>query len=91
MNKEFVIKAVKDAVGKHRTPLILNGDQGSQFTSHEYVETLEELNIKISMVGKGRASDNAITKRSWRYGAPGVAQNLRNYVLTKESIAAGPE
>lgn len=66
MNKDFVTKAVKDAVRKHGAPLILNSDQGSQFTSSEYVETLSELNIKISMDGKGHALDNSITERLWR-------------------------
>jgi len=66
MNKEFVIKAVNDAVKKHGAPLILNSDQGSQFTSPDYVNTLKEYGIKISMDGKGRALDNAITERFWR-------------------------
>lgn len=30
MNKDFVIKAVVDAVNKHGAPIILNSDQGSQ-------------------------------------------------------------
>jgi len=66
MNKEFVIKAVNDAVKKHGAPLILNSDQGSQFTSPVYVDILKEHGIKISMDGKGRALDNAITERFWR-------------------------
>lgn len=66
MNKEFVIKAVSDAVKKHGAPIILNSDQGSQFTSPVYVNKLKEHGIKISMDGKGRALDNAITERFWR-------------------------
>jgi putative transposase len=66
MNKEFVIKAVNDAIKKHGAPLIINSDQGSQFTSPVYVDTLKEHGIKISMDGKGRALDNAITERFWR-------------------------
>jgi len=66
MNKEFVIKAVKNAVTKHGAPIILNSDQGSQFTSPVYIDTLKENGIKISMDGKGRALDNAITERFWR-------------------------
>ena len=61
-----MIKAVKDAVRKHGAPLVPNSDQGSQFTSLKYVETLNELNIRISMDGKGRALDNSITERFWR-------------------------
>lgn len=66
MNKEFVIKAVDDAVKKHGAPVILNSDQGSQFTSPAYINILNEYGIKISMDGKGRALDNAITERFWR-------------------------
>jgi putative transposase len=66
MNKEFVIKAVDDAVKKHGAPVILNSDQGSQFTSPAYINKLNEYGIKISMDGKGRALDNAITERFWR-------------------------
>jgi len=66
MNKEFVIQAIQAAVKKHGAPLILNSDQGSQFTSPDYVRTLQQHGIKISMDGKGRALDNAITERFWR-------------------------
>lgn len=66
MNKEFVIKAVVDAVNKHGAPIILNSDQGSQFTSPDYIDTLKGYGIKVSMDGKGRALDNAITERFWR-------------------------
>ena len=66
MNKEFVLKAVRNAVKKHGAPKILNSDQGSQFTCPAYIDTLKEFNIKISMDGKGRALDNAITERFFR-------------------------
>ena len=36
------------------------------FTSPVYINTLKEHGIKISMDGKGRALDNAITERFWR-------------------------
>lgn len=66
MNRDFVIKAVVNTVDKHGAPVILNSDQGSQFTSPDYVNTLKQYGIKISMDGKGRALDNAITERFWR-------------------------
>jgi putative transposase len=66
MKKDFVLKAVADAVRKHGAPFILNSDQGSQFTSPDYVNMLKTHGIKISMDGKGRALDNAITERFWR-------------------------
>ncbi len=66
MNKEFVLKALNDAVNKHGAPIILNSDQGSQFTSPDYVNALKEYGIKISMDGKGRALDNVFSERFWR-------------------------
>lgn len=66
MTKDFVLKAVQDAITKHGMPVILNCDQGSQFTCPDYVNLLKENNILISMDGKGRALDNAITERFWR-------------------------
>ena len=66
MNKDFVIKAVVNAVDKHGVPIIFNSDQGSQFTSPDYIDTLKQYGIRISMDGKGRALDNAITERFWR-------------------------
>jgi putative transposase len=66
LNKESVIKAVTNAVNKHGAPIILNSDQGSQFTSPDYIDLLKQYDIKISMDGKGRALDNAITERFFR-------------------------
>ncbi|MBB5337654.1 transposase InsO family protein [Pectinatus brassicae] len=44
-------------------PLILNSDQGCQFTSNEYVEFLKGNNIYQSMDGKSRWADNIMIKR----------------------------
>jgi putative transposase len=46
--------------------LIINSDQGSQFTSKEWVQRLNEAKIKISMDGKGRCLDNIFIERFWR-------------------------
>uniref|UniRef100_UPI00147BC966 DDE-type integrase/transposase/recombinase n=1 Tax=Arcticibacter eurypsychrophilus TaxID=1434752 RepID=UPI00147BC966 len=45
---------------------ILNTDQGSQFTSHEFQKVLTDNEIQISMDGKGRALDNIYIERFWR-------------------------
>lgn len=66
MTKDFVLKAVEDAIARHGTPTILNSDQGSQFTCPDYINLLKDNAILISMDGKGRALDNAITERFWR-------------------------
>jgi putative transposase len=67
MKSDFVIRAVKDAVQKHGTPVIINSDQGSQFTSKDYIDCINSYEtIKISMDGRGRATDNARTERFFR-------------------------
>ena len=43
-----------------------HNDQGSHFTSPQYLQMLEKLEINISMDGKGRALDNIFTERFWR-------------------------
>ncbi|WP_026631098.1 integrase core domain-containing protein, partial [Dyadobacter alkalitolerans] len=45
---------------------IFNTDQGSQFTSPWFVNSLLEKGIKVSMDGKGRALDNVFIERFWR-------------------------
>lgn len=66
MDKEFCIDALNEALSKYPTPEIFNTDQGSQFTSIAFTTLLKANNIKISMDGKGRATDNIIIERFWR-------------------------
>ena len=50
-------------------PEIINSDQGSQFTCAlwtGYIENELEGKIKISMDGRGRATDNIFIERFWR-------------------------
>ena len=47
-------------------PLILNSDQGCQFTSNEYIEFLKGNNIRQSMDGKSRWADNIMIERWFR-------------------------
>lgn len=61
----FVLEAVERALQQAR-PEIWNSDQGSHFTSPQYIERLEGAGISISMDGKGRAIDNIFTERFWR-------------------------
>ena len=61
----MVMKALEKAL-KIAKPRILNSDQGSQFTSSEYVSFLKENNIQISMDGKGRWADNIPIERWFR-------------------------
>ena len=66
MDKSFCISVLERAIRKHGLPEIFNSDQGSQFTSKDFREVLEKKEVKISMDGKGRASDNIIIERFWR-------------------------
>jgi len=50
----------------YATPEIVNSDQGCQFTSEDWVSMLREYDIKISMTGKGRCTDNVYIERFWR-------------------------
>ena len=53
------------AVDSYGKPEIFNSDQGSQFTSSEFVEELRAHGILISMDGRGRCLDNAKMERFW--------------------------
>lgn len=61
-----VLEAVKKAIDTYGTPDILNSDQGSQFTSTEYIELLRRHGIRQSMDGKARWIDNVIIERWFR-------------------------
>jgi len=61
----FVLECVERAM-ETTTPEILNSDQGSHFTSEQYLEPLRAKGVRISMDGKGRALDNIFTERLWR-------------------------
>jgi putative transposase len=62
---DFCIEALQKALQKHK-PVIFNSDQGSQFTSSQFIKCLTDQNILISMDGKGRAYDNIFIERFWR-------------------------
>jgi putative transposase len=61
----FVLHAVDQALAK-ATPTIWNSDQGSHFTSPQYLDRLLAAGVHISMDGRGRAADNIFTERLWR-------------------------
>jgi len=61
----FVLRAVDRALAQ-ATPTIWNSDQGSHFTSPQYLNRLKKAEVQISMDGKGRAIDNIFTERLWR-------------------------
>jgi putative transposase len=61
----FILSTVDRALAL-ATPAIWNSDQGSHFTSPQYLDRLSAANVQISMDGKQRAIDNIFTERLWR-------------------------
>ena len=61
-----VLGAVMKANERYGLPSILNSDQGSQFTSYDYMMYLADNKIRQSMDGKGRWVDNVIIERWFR-------------------------
>ena len=66
LDAHFCIDALDEALRHYGKPDIFNTDQGSQFTSEAFTDRLSTEEIRISMDGKGRASDNIIVERFWR-------------------------
>ncbi len=66
LEADFCAEALKEAIAKYGKPEIFNTDQGSQFTSGDWIEALSDAKIKISMDGKGRWIDNRMIERLWR-------------------------
>ena len=66
LTADFCVTALDQAL-QIAQPEIHNSDQGSQFTSFEYIGKLREYpSIQISMDGRGRCFDNIFTERLWR-------------------------
>lgn len=65
LETKFCIDALKMGL-ETGEPEIINSDQGSQFTSDDWIHCLREQDIKISMTGKGRCKDNIYIERFWR-------------------------
>ena len=65
LEADFCVDALRDALGQGQ-PEVFNTDQGSQFTSLEFTQVLQEHGVKISMDGKGRYKDNIFVERLWR-------------------------
>jgi len=66
LSGDFCIEALEEALGRHGRPEIFNTDQGSQFTSAEFIKVLKNAEIAISMDGKGAWRDNVFVERLWR-------------------------
>jgi putative transposase len=66
MEASWCAQTLTEAIELNGNPEIINTDQGSQFTSEDFTKVVLGNDIKLSMDGKGRATDNAFIERLWR-------------------------
>ncbi|MBF0493606.1 MAG: IS3 family transposase [Candidatus Omnitrophica bacterium] len=84
---DFCAEALDEAL-MLATPEFFNTDQGSQFTSQEFIGRLVDKKINISMDGRGRVFDNIFIERFWRsmkYENV-YPNNYRNIAEAKEGL-----
>jgi len=86
LDTSVCLRALQDGLRKH-TPKIINSDQGCQFTSQEWINTLKQKGILISMDGKGRWADNIYIERFWR-SVKYEAVYLQSFETVKEARVA---
>ena len=65
LDTAFCVAALKQALDQYGPPETFNTDQGAQFTSKEFTDTLKAAGVTISMDGRGRATDNIFIERLW--------------------------
>ena len=65
LDADFCVDALAEAIERYGPPQIFNTDQGAQFTSNEFTDTLRSAGVTISMDGRGRAMDNIFIERLW--------------------------
>ena len=66
LSADFCVEALEEALERHGKPEIFNSDQGSQFTSLDFITVLKDARIAISMDGRGAWRDNVFVERLWR-------------------------
>ncbi len=81
LHADFCVEALDEAIAKFGAPEIMNTDQGSQFTGHEWTGRLRAAGVKISMDGRGRFLDNIFIERLWR--------SLKQEAIYLEEISDG--
>jgi putative transposase len=66
LETDFCLESLNAALKNGKKPKILNTDQGVQFTSIMWIQTVEGNGIKVSMDGIRRWVDNVFVERFWR-------------------------
>ncbi len=83
LEDDFCVEALNESMVLAK-PTIFNTDQGSQFTSSDFVRSVEEAGVKVSMDGRGRWMDNVFIERFWR-SLKYEEVYLHSYETTKEA------
>ena len=86
LESDFCIKGLERAL-KGAQPEIFNSDQGSQFTSADFLNCLEQRDIRISMDSRGRVYDNIFIERLWR-SVKYEEVYLNDYESVREGLAS---
>ena len=60
------VEVLQEAFIRHGEPEIINTDQGSQFTAHEFVQAVKNQGCQLSMDGRGAWRDNIFVERLWK-------------------------
>lgn len=60
------VEIMEAAYRRYGKPIIVNTDQGSQFTAEEFTKTILDAGCQLSMDGKGAWRDNVFVERVWR-------------------------
>jgi putative transposase len=60
------VDVLREAFNRHGRPEIINTDQGSQFTAHDFVQAVKQQGCKLSMDGRGAWRDNVFVERLWK-------------------------
>jgi putative transposase len=63
---DYCVAVLEEALAHYGCPEIVNTDQGSQFTSVEFLNVLRQRQMQISMDGQGCWRDNVFVERLWR-------------------------
>jgi putative transposase len=66
LTADFCMAALQEALARFGVPQICNTDEGSHFTSEDWLKVLKATGCQISMDGKGRWIDNVFIERLWR-------------------------
>jgi putative transposase len=84
LDSSFCVDALEEAIHRYGKPDIFNSDQGSQFTSTAFTETLLGQDIRISMDGKGAWRESLPHERSDCFGYNVFVERLWRSVKYEE-------